>query len=106
LIINYQLSASVIGDQSCNPLGHCEEGAERGLSVRVRRASDSPRACSPRDLKHGTVTMKGVKRLELLFCHCEKHSIDHAAIHRVLGDAGGVVCSFIEGQWIATGFQP
>ena len=29
-----------------------------------------------------------------------------AAIHRVLGDAVGFVCSFIEGQWIATGFQP
>jgi len=27
-----------------------------------------------------------------------------AAIHRVSGDAVEFVCSFIEGQWIATGF--
>ena len=27
-----------------------------------------------------------------------------AAIHRVLGDADGFVCSDSEGQWIATGF--
>jgi hypothetical protein len=45
---------------------HCEEGAERetrqsivsrgtraGLSVRLLRASGSPRACSPRDDKGG-----------------------------------------------------
>ena len=31
--------------------------------------------------------------------------MDDAAIHRVLGDAGGVVCSFTAGQRIATGFQ-
>jgi hypothetical protein len=31
---------------------------------------------------------------------------DDAAIHRVLVDAGGVVCSLTEGQWIATGLQP
>ena len=29
-----------------------------------------------------------------------------AAIHRVSGNAGGFVCSFIASQWIATGFQP
>ena len=30
--------------------------------------------------------------------------MDDAAIHRVSGDAGGVVCSGSEGQWIATGY--
>jgi hypothetical protein len=29
--------------------------------------------------------------------------MDDAAIHRVSGDVGGVVCSVGEGQWIATG---
>ena len=28
------------------------------------------------------------------------------AIHRVLRDAGGFVCSFTEGLWIATGLSP
>jgi len=32
--------------------------------------------------------------------------MDDAAIHRVLEDAMGFVCSGCEGQWIATGFQP
>jgi len=72
LIINYQLSASVMGDQRRNPLVHCEKRAERGLSVRVARVSGSPRAYSPRDLKHGTVTMKGMKRLGFSHCHCEE----------------------------------
>ena len=30
--------------------------------------------------------------------------MDDAAIHRASGDAVGFVCSFIESQWIATGF--
>ena len=30
--------------------------------------------------------------------------MDDVAIHRVSADAGGFVCSFIEGQWIATGY--
>ena len=37
-------------------------------------------------------------------CHREKDKIGNAAIHRVLGDADGFVCSDSEGQWIATGF--
>ena len=32
--------------------------------------------------------------------------MDDAAINRVSGDANGFVCSFIESEWIATGFQP
>jgi len=32
--------------------------------------------------------------------------MDDAAIHRVSGDAGGFVCSFIASQWIATGLRP
>ena len=30
--------------------------------------------------------------------------MDDAAIHRASRDADGFVCSFIESQWIATGF--
>jgi len=37
-------------------------------------------------------------------CHCEEDRMDDAAIHRVLGDADGFVCSGSESQWIATGF--
>ena len=61
LIINYQLSASVMGNQSRNLLGHCKKRAESGLSVQLLRASGSPRAFSPRDDKSGIFTMKGVK---------------------------------------------
>jgi len=32
--------------------------------------------------------------------------MDDAAIHRVLENAGGFVCSGNEGQWIATGYAP
>ena len=32
--------------------------------------------------------------------------MDDAAIHRVLEDADGVVCSGSQGQWIATGLRP
>jgi len=32
--------------------------------------------------------------------------MDDAAIHRVSGNAGGFVCSFIASQWIATGLRP
>jgi len=39
-------------------------------------------------------------------CHCDEDRMDDAAIHRVLGDAGGFVCSFIASQWIATGLRP
>ena len=32
--------------------------------------------------------------------------MDDAAIHRVSGNADGVVCSCIKDQWIATGLRP
>ena len=56
--------------------------------------------------KGGVFTMKEVKKLVFLVCHCEEDRMDDAAIHRVSGDADGVVGSGTEGQWIATGFQP
>ena len=60
---------------------------------------------SPRDDKNGAFTMKGMKRLGFSLCHCEEGTqVTDTAIHRVLGDAGGVVCSVIEHQWIATGY--
>ena len=38
-------------------------------------------------------------------CHCEEGArANDAAIHRVSGDTGEVVCSLIGSQWIATGF--
>jgi len=56
--------------------------------------------------KGGIFTMKEVKKLVFLVCHCEEDRMDDAAIHRVSGDVGGFVCSCCESQWIATGFQP
>jgi hypothetical protein len=40
-------------------------------------------------------------------CHCEEGAkATDAAIHGVSRGTGEVVCSVIEGQWIATDFQP
>ena len=78
-------------------------GTRTGLSVRVVRASGSPRPQGARDDKSGIFTMKGVKRLEFTLCHCEEGTqVTDAAIHRVSEDAGGFVCSGTEDQWIAT----
>ena len=74
-----------------------------GLSVRLLRASGSPRAFSPRDDKGGIFTMKR-EVMEFLHCHCEEDRMDDAAIHRVSEDAGGFVCSLTGSQWIATGY--
>ena len=52
------------------------------MSVRVVRASGSPRPLGARDDKGGISTMKGVKRLEFTLCHCEEDRMDDAAIHR------------------------
>jgi len=69
-----------------------------GYALAMTRCGDG----YPRDDKSGISTMKGMKRLELLFCHCEEDSMDDAAIHRVSEDANGFVCSGCEVQWIAT----
>jgi len=75
----------------------CEEGAQvtdaaihrvsadaNGLSVRVMRASGSPRAFSPRD--------------DNTLCHCEENRVDDAAIHRASGDVDGFVSSLTGSQ--------
>ena len=85
---------------------HRVPGERAGLSVRVMRVSGSPWAFSPRDDKGGIFTIKGMKRLEFSYCHCEEDRIDDAAIHRVSGDVDGFVSSLTGSQWIATGFQP
>jgi len=36
----------------------------------------------PRDDNGGISTMKIMKSLQLLFCHCEEDSMDDAVIHR------------------------
>jgi len=48
---------------------------------------------------------EGSEVVEFLHCHCEEDRMDDAAIHRVLENAGGFVCSGNEGQWIATGLR-
>ena len=76
-----------------------------GLSVRLLRTSGSPRAFSPRDDKGGIFTMKGVKKMKSSNLSLRGVSeVRDVAIHRVSGDAVGVVCSVTEDQWIATGF--
>jgi hypothetical protein len=46
---------------------------------------------------------EGSEVVEFSHCHCEEGvQVTDAAIHRGSQNAGGFVCSFIEGQWIAT----
>ena len=48
---------------------------------------------------------EGSEVVEFSHCHCEEGvQVTDAAIHRGSQNAGGFVCSFIEGQWIATGY--
>ena len=74
------------------------------MSVQLLRVSGSPRAYSPRDDKGGVFYHEGSEVIGVLILSLRGGRQDDAAIHRFLGDASGVVCSFTGSQWIATGY--
>ena len=74
------------------------------MSVQLMRASGSPWAFCPRDDKGGVFYHEGNEVIGVLILSLRGGRQDDAAIHRILGEASGVVCSFTGSQWIATGF--
>ena len=76
-------------------------GTRTGLSVRLLAHSGSPRAYALAMTRWGNDAL--AMTTHTLSLRGGSGASD-AAIHRVLGDAGGVVCSLTGSQWIVTGF--
>ena len=97
-IHNLSLRGGQASDRSGNPSCLDRRG---GLSLRLLVHSGSPRAYALAMTRWGNDAL--AMTTHTLSLRGGSGASD-AAIHRVLGDAGGVVCSLTGSQWIATGF--